>query len=409
MEENKTNVPNWMNNEFFAMALRNHQKSNKILIKNVQLFPTSAQEDHYGSVMFKGIVTYESQDLKICTKSIIIKTTPEFDCPKGDLLEESFLFETEIFMYSELIPKIERELRKIGDQTVLGVEVLYTSLEPKKVIIFEDICPKGFVNLRERQCNIEETKAAFLKLAKWHAVSYKLACEGDNSVKKCTKNIFSIKGFDEMPITTTGIPNFIEKLEQLGNFEEYLPKLRAIENNIIKRCIDSHNLAQQIGSKGIFVLCHGDFHQKNLMFKYNSSGRVDDVMLLDFQMCNYGPAILDVLKGIYMLADESVRTVCYDEMIYFYSSNFIETLKRLKFQGEIPKISDFFIEILRHRHWELFTLSGFFPMFAYPNCGASVEDIFESNEARKKVYDNPEFIKEVKKILPRMLHRGFLE
>ncbi|XP_055857104.1 uncharacterized protein LOC129919983 [Episyrphus balteatus] len=408
--EDELHPPNWMDDKFFTEVLMKCEKSDQVLVKEVKISPASAQGDHYASIMFRAAVTYDTEKSKGNSKSLIIKTMPELDGHKKDLLGESYIFETEISMYLETIPKIEAELRAIGDKTVLGPEVLYYSLKPRKIIIFEDLCQKGYEVLRDRHCNMEEVKVAFLKLSKLHAASYKLAAEGDTSVTAYKEGMLAFKGIEEMPYMTSGMLNFIDKLETIDEFKKYVPKLREIQKDILKRSINSMKISQQNESKGIFVLCHGDFHRKNMMFKHNSSGKVEDLLLLDFQICYYGPAVLDVLYGMYMLVDDNMRTNCYDELIHYYSSNFIETLKKLKFQGEIPKISDFFIEILQHRHWELFLMSTFLPIWnAFAPGDLNPEDMMTSNEARRSTYENDNFINEVRRRLPKMLHRGYLE
>ena len=70
--------------------------------------------------MFRATVDYDTNKSKNQSKSMIVKIAPETDGHKKDLLSETFVFETEIGMYSETIPKFEEELRKVGDETALG-------------------------------------------------------------------------------------------------------------------------------------------------------------------------------------------------------------------------------------------------------------------------------------------------
>ena len=59
---------------------------------------------------------------------------------------------------------------------------------------------------------------------------------------------------------------------------------------------------------------------------------------------------MDLLYGMYLMVDNDFRANNFDEIIYHYSTIFIDTLKKLKFQGKIPQVFEFFIDILRHRH-----------------------------------------------------------
>ncbi|XP_055854202.1 uncharacterized protein LOC129917959 [Episyrphus balteatus] len=186
MEEfssDELNPPSWMDDQFFEDVLRKCERTDKISIENVEITPATVKGDHFASVMFRAVVAFNLNQ----SKSMIIKIMPQEEGCKQDFLKESFVFETEIGMYSKTIPKFEEELRKVGDNTVLGPKALYWSLEPQKILILEDICLKGYKVIKDRMATMEESKIAFLKLAKWHAVSYKLS----NEVGKLDLNILS--------------------------------------------------------------------------------------------------------------------------------------------------------------------------------------------------------------------------
>lgn len=80
--------------------------------------------DHYGSIMFRCKVNYEldSSSQQKQTRNFIIKTLPLEDCSKRELLGDSGIFETEISMYSETLPLIEKILKENGEATKLGAE-----------------------------------------------------------------------------------------------------------------------------------------------------------------------------------------------------------------------------------------------------------------------------------------------
>ncbi|XP_037947054.1 uncharacterized protein LOC119678990 isoform X2 [Teleopsis dalmanni] len=169
-------APQWLNADFLAKVLKEYEGDSAITIKNYKITPATVRGDHYASVMFRAEVDYV-QTGRSTTKSMIIKTMPEEDGSKKELLQETHIFETEIGVYSEVIPRMEKILRAVGDNTVLGAKYLYYSLSPRKVIVFEDLVTVGYNVLRQRLPTMEEAKMTYLKLAKWHAVSYKLLQE----------------------------------------------------------------------------------------------------------------------------------------------------------------------------------------------------------------------------------------
>ncbi|XP_055844012.1 uncharacterized protein LOC129910600 [Episyrphus balteatus] len=235
--------------------------------------------------------------------------------------------------------------------------------------------------------------------------------QGDKDLTSYCEDIFSKKDAESTPFMTTGIEFLIEKLEKLDEFKKFVPHLKNVEKDNLKKCIASAKSYRSESPKGIFVLNHGDFHVKNIMTKRNKNEELEDVMLFDFQMCSFGPAILDVMYGIYMLCDPSICINNFDEIMYFYSSNFIDTLKELKFEGEIPNISDFYIELYRHRHFALFLIASFAPMWyaLFDKQIENMNDVIDSDEERKKMYGNLNYLRDLKPILQSMFYRGYLE
>lgn len=87
----------------------------------MDISPASVKGDHYASVMFRCKISYTCAGSKK-QKSLILKTLPTEDGPKREMLKESKLFETEIGMYSEALPKIEKILEECGEPTKLAAE-----------------------------------------------------------------------------------------------------------------------------------------------------------------------------------------------------------------------------------------------------------------------------------------------
>lgn len=85
--------------------------------------PGTTKNEHYASIIFRAQVHYtlQANDTEKF-QSMIIKTMPVIDGQKMDLLSENPLFETEIKMYTEALPKIEKTLRQYGDNTKLGAK-----------------------------------------------------------------------------------------------------------------------------------------------------------------------------------------------------------------------------------------------------------------------------------------------
>ena len=78
--------------------------------------------DHYASIIFRCKVNYKvDSSAENKQKSLIIKTLPDVGV-KSDLLKESTAFQTEIKMYTQTLPKIEKILSDCGEPTRLAAE-----------------------------------------------------------------------------------------------------------------------------------------------------------------------------------------------------------------------------------------------------------------------------------------------
>ncbi|XP_064535665.1 uncharacterized protein LOC135426491 [Drosophila montana] len=120
------------------------------------------------------------------------------------MLETSNVFRTEIGMYTKVLPKFEEILREVGDNTRLCVPCIYCTLNPRKVMIFEDLVLQGYTIIRKRDATIEELKLAYLKLAKWHAVSVHKLHEQPDYLQEFKYGLFEIPNMRQ-DLCTTGM------------------------------------------------------------------------------------------------------------------------------------------------------------------------------------------------------------
>lgn len=115
------NPPEWMNQSFFVTVLKSFESDkNNITVNNVNLAPATKNGDHYASVMFRAKVTYSTSTKKNEVISLIVKTMPVEDGQKKELLGDTPLFDTEIKMYSEVLPEMERLLKQAGEETIIS-------------------------------------------------------------------------------------------------------------------------------------------------------------------------------------------------------------------------------------------------------------------------------------------------
>lgn len=110
----------------------------------MQIKAASNKGDHYGSVMFGALIDYEAKTTPAQQKSLIIKTTPFVEGNQKEFLEGMNLFDTEIKMYNEVIPKFEQVLNDTLDGKRLGGKCLYASTDPHYILVFEDLRKENY-------------------------------------------------------------------------------------------------------------------------------------------------------------------------------------------------------------------------------------------------------------------------
>lgn len=117
--EDELQPPQWLDGEFITKVLQNCERNAfELELKSFKVGPATVKGDHYASVMFRSFVEYRL-DGAGKSKSMIIKTMPQAEGHKKDLLEKFDIFDTEIGMYTQVLPRFEKELRDIGDNTTL--------------------------------------------------------------------------------------------------------------------------------------------------------------------------------------------------------------------------------------------------------------------------------------------------
>ncbi|KAH8417421.1 hypothetical protein KR222_011585, partial [Zaprionus bogoriensis] len=253
-------APQWLNTQFFKEVLDKHLNEPEIEVLNLKLSPASSKGDHYASVMFRAGIDYATHRGKAHI-SLIVKTMPEQEGHKKEFLSNSHIFPTEIAMYTKILPKFEAILRDAGDETTFCVPCIYYSLNPRQVMIFEDLVPKGYSVVRNRSANIVELKGALEKLAKWHAVSHKLLKEQPELFENLKYDLTTLPNFMEQDFMKTSLPKFIEMLGNVEGFKCYRKYFEALQGKLNDRWVSAiREYRENRQENGYYVLCHGDFH-----------------------------------------------------------------------------------------------------------------------------------------------------
>ncbi|XP_017018471.1 uncharacterized protein [Drosophila kikkawai] len=389
--------PEWLDSNFITGVLSNYEKAPELQVTDLSFSPACLKGEHYASIMFRAKVKYSTENGDF-EKSLIIKTMPEEEGHKKDLIGSSPLFETEVGMYSKVLPEFERILRQAGDHTKLCADCIYHSLEPRKILIFEDLKESGYFVVRNREVSQEEVDRAFFKLAKWHAASLKVQEEQPHFLEEYTNGLFEMPQIMQEPFMKTGMPFFVDLLTQEPELNKYKSYFESIKPDFLERLTaEWKDLRDNPKVDQYRVLCHGDLHLRNIMFQYEE-GTFKDCMLLDFQISHLFPLTTDLIYSIYMLMEPEQRGRFYEDFIYYYIFVLTNTLEEIGYKGEMPTVEGLYLN--KHKYYEFFFLTTFLPlMWALRETSVDFGELLQDDERRRQCYFSKGYIKDVQRKL----------
>lgn len=115
--------------------------------------------------------------------------------------------------------------------------------------------------------------------------------------------------------------------ERLGYNPE---KIREVFNRVFDMIVPSDTHQN--------VICHGDLHVRNIMFDDNDASMKNSV-LVDFQLIRYAPMVTDILHFLHMNTSAKFREDNEEELINFYHSVLVDTIKIHDSSIEPPTLS----------------------------------------------------------------------
>ena len=156
-------------------------------------------------------------------------------------------------------------------------EIIYASLaDEDEFIIFEDLNLKDYKqNLRTNMPTYDLVCATFRSIAKLHAMSFILQKRKPevfkSLVQQMSDNLFTV---DMEPLTVEFGKKYIKRTRLMLEQDVKKPSLKQIQalkyleqhfKEMCLKCVDGKQLAPYA------VICHGDFWNNNILYKYNVS------------------------------------------------------------------------------------------------------------------------------------------
>ncbi|XP_053699324.1 uncharacterized protein LOC128746291 isoform X2 [Sabethes cyaneus] len=346
--------------------------------------------------------------------SLVVKCLPSSG-HRGSVIEEMIVYEKEAEMFLNVVPA----LSKLANNEFFAAKCYYATRVPERMLMFHDLKSLNYV-MSNRHAGLDFDHCALImkKIGKFHAASIPYAERNMDLMNKYFHfNMFnpSVEKKNDCinVIFEQGLATLIEVAENSwDNFDPKiltkLKKLLPIYVTKLEACLT------QKFDDGFKVLNHGDLWCNNMLFKYGGqSGKVEDVVFVDYQICFYSSPGVDLNYAIANCPNLATRDRS-DELVAIYYQALAETLKSVGYP-KIPSLDDVQHEIRRMEFFALVSVVSILPIVMMEKTD-SFEVSFESfideelaAKARKLQYSGKTFQAIVKPMLKRFDERGLLD
>ncbi|XP_046663761.1 uncharacterized protein LOC124356672 [Homalodisca vitripennis] len=322
-----TNTPEWLTGDFLKSCLEDTEGNVAgVIITSYTLEPAIAPGNNYGSQMIRANVQYKRLDDSSTEESIslIIKAPLSEDSYIGDQFGDNFkqFYESESNYYHKFIS----ETYRLSKHDVVPKH--YKSPNPLCVVL-EDLKASGFEMAdRQKLLDFDHCELFIKASAKLHALSM--------AIFKKDPGLIESLGVES--------PAMAEKMEKsfklmlpnsllcMATYLEDKPDYKK-QFEIIKEACEEDvfwniykEMLEDCKSKPIRALTQGDPWCTNMMFKYNSAGKVTDIKIIDFQNVRLCSPLVELVFFLTASANLEVRQKRLNDLYQIYCDSLNENL-----------------------------------------------------------------------------------
>uniref|UniRef100_A0A1A9UQR7 CHK domain-containing protein n=1 Tax=Glossina austeni TaxID=7395 RepID=A0A1A9UQR7_GLOAU len=303
-------------------------------------------ENSYGLVLQMTMKALTSNDLEIATSKeliSIVKISPKHPARRAQMHVADF-YAKEVLMYEQVFG----EYRKLYEERLQALnypneslpfnvvpDMLYYSLEANnEFIIFEDLSISGYkTNARMQMPTYNLVMETFRSVAQLHALSFVLQARKPQKFNALIANIKEDLFIENMATVTVEFgKRYIKRARNLllqdpKHQKKHIEILQKIEDNLRKILPDCVKGAK---AAPYSVICHGDFWNNNVLYKYDINNQAVSAKLIDFQISRYSVPVLDLIHYLYTCTEKELR----DKYFWEFMNAYYEALeKHLRFYG----------------------------------------------------------------------------
>ncbi|XP_004537092.1 uncharacterized protein LOC101457774 [Ceratitis capitata] len=403
--------PKWLKAELFEGLLK-ETIPNYRNVKHFEVEPGCAAGENYATIMLRVKIDVQLKDGATKSVSYMMKVPPGNEQFK-EMMRKHNIFDVEYKMYHEIVPDFNQLYRNVNVDVKFSAKC-YDLKTPSEfgVILLEDLRPFGYRNAdRLEGLDLVHTKAVLERLAQWHAASA-TRVEIKGAYSQLLQGGWHSKSRQEAMRNFTMIVKkpFLDSVKTLEGNEVYIESLTKAVDNIT----DELFRIVSCDENEFKVLNHGDFWCNNVMFKYDSEGKIEDTLLIDYQMLNYGPPARDLHYFLMSSTSYELKVNCFDYFIEFYHENLVKNLKLLNYPKKCPTLKELHISLIKNSIRGVLAAVGVMAAaLLESHDDASLDGFFSQTEDAERfrhiMFTNPRYRKHLQMLLPWMYNRGAFE
>ncbi|KAG8265308.1 hypothetical protein J6590_097412 [Homalodisca vitripennis] len=315
------NVPKWLDDKFLGYCLNKGKDCEKVKLKSFNVSSAVPQGLNYCSLLLRVKTEYRRNDEEIVHCSSLIVKKP-IENTSADYAQ------TEPKFYNEFLPaalEISSSI-KFAPNT-------YSSTIPD-VVVMEDLCQEGYKLADKLELlDFDHCRLYAIASATFHAVSVAVHKKQPKLVEsfgpdKFFTNQKYMAGLKNLFIG--GLNYMAEKMKFFDDYKQYADYLRSSSTTIWNMAVDALKPSSPFNT-----LSQGDAWTANMMFKYDESGKVCDIKLLDFQGVRYACLLGDMIFFIYTSANYDVRENRLHDLYRVYCDTMNAKLEEYECPGRL--------------------------------------------------------------------------
>ncbi|XP_030242848.1 uncharacterized protein LOC108658847 [Drosophila navojoa] len=350
--------PEWLTQRYVQEALRQFYRDSNLRIIALDGRPALGRGENYGGVLTRITAEFVSGDGNSQIGNYIIKTTYESNEFVRKVMEPYDIFNREMSVYEQILPKLKALLLEIGDSEQLFAETMAVDYD-RSALIFDDLSKRGYV-MPDRLLGLDLNLARLVlrKLAKMHATSAVLNERENGALESYDRGMFNRHTDNYAPIFEGMVQAASNCVAQWPGYELYAQKL----NDLVPVYMELGKRVFDV-CPGINVLCHGDLWTNNVLVKYNeATAEPEDAIIIDFQYAVWGSPAIDLFYFLNSSLQLDLHLHHQEELIQHYFTIFSDTLRKLRYKAHIPSLHNFHVQLKKKSFYAMHTSLGIFPI-----------------------------------------------